>query len=147
MRLLKRLLNEFRGYVPVLFQACLKGVERHPGVPVGGQRQELQGFFRYLGFRLLVFAIDYFQRPFDDRLQIFFLEPFQNENARPGKKGAVDFEARVFGGGADEGECSVFNIGEKGVLLRFVPTVDLVYEQDGFLSGRLALLGLRDYFH
>ena len=47
----------------------------------------------------------------------------------------------VFGGGADEGDGAVFDVGEDGVLLGFVEAVDLVDEEDGALGTPGAGLG------
>jgi hypothetical protein len=51
-----------------------------------------------------------------------------------GAEGAVEFEARVLRGGADQGDRAVLDVGKEAVLLGAVEAVDLVDEQQGALS-------------
>src|SRR5262249_54673150 len=43
----------------------------------------------------------------------------------------VDLERGVLGGGADQHDCALLHVGQEGVLLRLVESVDLVDEQHG----------------
>jgi hypothetical protein len=55
-------------------------------------------------------------------------------------------ETWVFRGGAHKGDSPVFDIGEKGILLGFVETVDFVDEDDASLvEERLACDVLNDF--
>ncbi len=58
-------------------------------------------------------------------------EWLQHVNAAPGKQGAVDFKRRVLRRCPDEPERAAFHVGQKGVLLRTVETVDFIDEEDG----------------
>ncbi len=50
------------------------------------------------------------------------------KDARAGDEGGDDFKVRVFGRRADEDDRAVFDVGEEGVLLGFVPPMHLIYE-------------------
>ena len=68
------------------------------------------------------------------------------EDAQAGEQGVVEVEGGVFGGGADEDEGAVFDVGQEGVLLGFVEAVDFVDKEDGFAAQAAFLLGLKDGF-
>ncbi len=51
------------------------------------------------------------------------------------KKRRDDFERRIFGGRADEGDVAGFDVGKKSVLLGFVEAMDFVDEDDGALAA------------
>ncbi|MET8772118.1 hypothetical protein [Streptomyces sp. NPDC004658] len=63
-----------------------------------------------------------------------FVEAFEDEDLGAGEEGAVEFEARVLRGGADQGDRAVLDVGEEAVLLGAVEAVDLVDEQQGALA-------------
>ena len=46
------------------------------------------------------------------------------------KRGRIDLEGRVFGGGADKNHRPILDVGEDHVLLRLVEAMNLVDEQD-----------------
>ena len=70
-------------------------------------------------------------------------EALQREDTAAGQQGSDDLEGRVLGGGADEGDGAVLDVGEDDVLLRLVEAVDFVHEQDGGLRVHaLAVAGL-----
>src|SRR5262249_51530883 len=46
------------------------------------------------------------------------------------KQRAIELEAGIFGGGADQGHCSPLDMREKGVLLGPVEAMDLVAKED-----------------
>ena len=58
-------------------------------------------------------------------------ECLQHIDLTPAQQGAVHFEGRIFGSGANEGNVAGLDVREEGVLLRFVETVDFVDEDDG----------------
>jgi hypothetical protein len=62
-----------------------------------------------------------------------FVEAFEDEDLGAGEEGAVEFEARVLRGGADQGDRAVLDVGQEAVLLGAVEAVDLVDEQQGAL--------------
>ena len=68
------------------------------------------------------------------------------EDAQAGEQGVVEMEGGVFGGGADEDEGAVFDVGQEGVLLGFVEAVDFVDKEDGFAAQAAFLLGFKDGF-
>src|SRR5438105_13486873 len=75
------------------------------------------------------------QRTVDQCFQVFDGERFELENLRPRNERAVDVEKRIVRRRADESEVSAFDVGQENVLLRFVEMMDLVDEQNCFLTG------------
>lgn len=61
--------------------------------------------------------------------QCGFVEAFEDEDLGAGEEGAVEFEARVLCGGADQGDGAVLDVGQEAVLLGTVEAVDLVDKQ------------------
>ena len=57
------------------------------------------------------------------------VERLQHIDARPRQQRVVDFERRVLGGGADEDQRAVLDVGQKGVLLRLVEAMHLIEKQ------------------
>ena len=81
----------------------------------------------------------------DDGLDFLRCEALQGEDPAAGEQGRDNLEGRVFGGGADEGNGSVLDVGENDVLLGLVEAVDFVHEQDGGLAVHPApVAGLGD---
>jgi len=66
-------------------------------------------------------------------------ELFKHQHAAAGEKGAVEGEARVFGGSADEGEEAALDVREQRVLLLLVEAVDLVEKQHRPFAGDAAV--------
>ena len=64
-------------------------------------------------------------------------ERLQHEHAGAREQRAVDLEAGVLGGGADEGDGAVLGRRQEAVLLRLVEPVDLVDEEDGLRAAGL----------
>ena len=83
----------------------------------------------------------------EDSGDVFGGEFGKGEDSAAGKESGLDFEAWVFGGGADESDDACFNWTQEHVLLRFGEAVDLITEDDG-LSPRQSQLapGLPEYF-
>ncbi len=67
------------------------------------------------------------------------VEPVQDQHLRPRQQGGVELERGILGGGADEDDGAVLDIGQEAVLLGAVEAVDLVHEQQG-LSSHLHML-------
>ena len=82
------------------------------------------------------------ERALQDRHQIGLGERAEHVDATAGEERAVDLERRVLGGGADQHDGALLDVGQEGVLLRPVEAVDLVHEQDRALAAPAAL-GLR----
>ena len=78
--------------------------------------------------------------------EFVFAQGLEMEDAQAREQSVVEVEGGVFGGGADEDEGAVFDVGEEGVLLGFVEAVDFVDEEDGFAADGALLLGLRHGF-
>ena len=70
----------------------------------------------------------------DDVFDVFVVERLQLEDARTRHKCPVHREIRIFRGRADENDGAVFDPWQEGVLLRFVPAVDFIDEEDGPLA-------------
>jgi hypothetical protein len=85
--------------------------------------------------------------PLKNGLQIIGTQRLKHQNPAPGEKGRNNVERGIFGGRADEGQQAAFHVGEKGILLAFVETMDFIHENNG---GGVALilgdLGLGHYF-
>ena len=62
-------------------------------------------------------------------LQRVVIQAAQNQNLKARQQGGVEFERRILGGGANQDDRSIFDIGKKTVLLGPVEPVDLVDEQ------------------
>jgi hypothetical protein len=82
----------------------------------------------------------------EERFECGGVEPVEDEHLAAGEERAVEFEAGVLGGGADEDDRAVFDVGQERVLLGAVEPVDLVDEQHGALADLAALpCGAEDF--
>ncbi len=86
-----------------------------------------------------------FERVGEQREYVLRFERLQHKHLAPRQQRAVHFKRRIFGSGAYQDDTALFHIRQKGVLLRFVESVDLVYEQDGFFAEPTVLL--RPFHH
>ncbi|MNF74875.1 hypothetical protein D3C84_569210 [compost metagenome] len=75
---------------------------------------------------------------------VLLLQPFEQVDPGPGEQCVVEFERGVFGGGADEGDGAVFDVGQEHILLALVEAVHLVHEEDGAHPAPAVLLRLVD---
>ena len=81
----------------------------------------------------------------DDRRDVRVGQRLQAPDAQPRQQRRVDLEVRVLGGGADQRDRAVLDVGQQRVLLRLVEAVDLVDEQHGAPTvQREPLLGRGD---
>ena len=101
----------------------LERVQRSARVAVGPVRQVGQGVV--VGLRVLGRQAAVQQHP-----QRVVAQRLQPEERRSRQERSVDLEVGVLGGGADQGEHTLFDRGQQGVLLRLVEAVHLVEEQD-----------------
>ena len=62
---------------------------------------------------------------------LVFGEGVEGVDAAAGEQRRNNLERRVFGGGSDEADGSVLDVGEEGVLLGLVEAVNLIDEEDG----------------
>lgn len=70
----------------------------------------------------------------------------ENVDLSAAEQGGIDFKRWVFGGGADEGEQTAFDVREEGVLLGFVEAVDFVDKENGALTVLEGKPGFGDGF-
>ncbi len=114
----------------------LQGVEQPARVAVGighqalprrgGQGRDLAGLLRAV----------------DQRLQVGFRQRLQHIHRGARQQRGIDLEARILGGGADEGEQAAFHVRQEGVLLRLVEAVHLVDENERRLGMQPVARGL-----
>ena len=123
----------------------LEHVERGPRVAVGQPRD--------VGERIVVgaqtggtqTALAIGERRLQDLDHLGLAERAQHVHAAPREQRAVDLERRILGGGADQHDRALLDVGQECVLLRAVEAVDLVDEEDRAAASPRALrLGLRD---
>jgi hypothetical protein len=104
---------------------CLQRVEQAPRIAVGVRHQALNRFI----FDSWKCAFWHWLLPqFASNRSV---KRLQHIHRRTRQQGRVDFERRVLGGGADEGEQAAFDMRQKGVLLALVEAVHLVDKHDG----------------
>src|SRR5580693_4444072 len=60
-----------------------------------------------------------------------FGQRLQDIDAAAREQGGVDFERRIFSGGADQANAAFLDVRKESILLRFVEAVDLVDKDDG----------------
>ena len=66
----------------------------------------------------------------------------QRVDAAAGEQRGDDLEGRILGGGADESDRPVLDVGQEGVLLGLVEAVDLIDEEDGAGAEAGGLFGV-----
>ena len=76
------------------------------------------------------------ERASHDQLDLGVAERVQTEDAHAGEQCSVHLERRILGRRPDQGYGPVLGVWQHRVLLRLVPAVDLVDEQDGALVRR-----------
>ncbi len=121
----------------------LQIVEGLAPIPVHGFRQRLlhpggEGEVR------VIEATGVLHRLIDHGEDIQLLQPFEQIDPGPGEQRVVQFKRGVLGGGTDEGDGAVFDVGQEHILLALVEAVHLVHEQDGAHPAPAVLLGLVD---
>ena len=84
--------------------------------------------------------------PGEEFFQAGVVEALEDQDLAAGQQGAVQGEAGVFGGGADQGDGAVLDHGEEAILLGAVEPVDLVDEKQGGLAGGAAPGGILEAF-
>ena len=119
----------------------LEHVERGARVAVGEPRDEGQRVGLGGGAAGQA-ALGIGERALQDGHEVGLAERAQHVDAAAREQRAVDLERGVLGGGADQHDGALLDVGEEGVLLRPVEAVDLVHEEDRPLSAA-ATLGFR----
>jgi hypothetical protein len=66
----------------------------------------------------------------EDLLHLGGAEPLERVDPAAREQRRVDLEGRVLGGGADQHDGALLDVGQERVLLGLVEAVDLVHEQD-----------------
>ena len=73
---------------------------------------------------------------------LIFGQRLQHVDAAARKQRGVDLERRILGGSADQADVAFFHVGQKGILLSFVETVNLIDEDDGARAVLTGALGV-----
>ncbi len=76
-------------------------------------------------------ALGVFERSLQQGDNLLLGERLQNVNAAAREQRGDDFERRVLGGGADQADAALLDVGQERVLLGFVEAVHFVDEDDG----------------
>jgi hypothetical protein len=71
-----------------------------------------------------------------------FRQRLQHIDAAARKQRGVDFERRIFGGGADQADAAFFDVREECILLRFVEAMNFVDEDDGARAVLAGAVGI-----
>ena len=82
------------------------------------------------------------QGPLQQLHDLVFGERLQHIDSSAREQRGVDFERRILGGGADQADVAFFHVGQKGILLGFVETVNLIDEDDGARAVLAGTLGV-----
>ena len=120
--------------------AKLDSVEGISGISAGHVCKEVQSVIIYLGFVVshsLCLVIDCAK---DELFDFGNLKGFQLKDNRTGDQSSIYFKIRILSCSADENNRSVFNEREEIVLLAFIEAVNLINEEDGFLSVHAQIL-------
>ncbi len=75
-------------------------------------------------------ALGIVHRAIDDSSERLLGERIQHQHARARKQGRHNFERWIFGGRANQRDEATFNMRQKSVLLRAIPAMDLIDEND-----------------
>jgi hypothetical protein len=124
----------------------LEAVQGRAGIAVGHARQPSDGSCVHLDLAGEAAALlDELQRPANESFDGLDLERLQHEDLAAREQGGVQLEGGVLGRRADERDGAVLDVRQERVLLRLVPAVDLVDEDDGMPAMHAQLdLGLLD---
>ena len=104
------------------------------GIPAGNICKKFQCIFLY---HCLITSHTFYRvidRSRDQRLNIFFCKRLQLKNARSGKQRPIYFKIRIFRRCTDQDDRTILHKRKQIILLSFIKSVDLIYEQDGLLT-------------
>ena len=120
----------------------LEEVQGSPPVTLALARDPLQDLFSQ-GRLSLEASLGVGVGSLEEGLDLGSGERSQGHDLSARDQGPVELEARVLGRGPDQDHGPLLDVGQEGVLLRFVEAVDLVHEEDRALPfPQTALLGL-----
>jgi hypothetical protein len=131
----RQLLDDRRGHgrtaVHVLGQigGQFQQIERAPRITVRGTGEQVAQRLRHVQLDCPETDLAVDERPIDERTDVAGVERLEHVHTRPRQQRLVEFERRILGGRADEGQCAVLDVRQEPVLLRLVETVHLVHEQ------------------
>jgi hypothetical protein len=80
------------------------------------------------------------------RKNIFLCNTFQNIDTSTRNERIIYGKTWVFSSGSDEGDNSFFYKRKEGILLCFIPSMNLVEKEDGLSSFTIILLCFYEYF-
>ena len=121
----------------------LQGVEQAARIAVGDVEQVLHGVTRHLAPNPAQAALGVGQRGPCHPLQVVAGQRLQLEDAAAAHQRLDHLEVGVLRGGSDQHDGAVLHRGQQRVLLRLVPAVHLVHEQDGAPAVQVARLARR----
>ena len=109
----------------------LKAAERNPGVALGVLDQEVET--RLLGAQAepAQSALGVVQGAGQDGFQLIRAERLKHQHPGSGQERRDDLKRRIFGGGAQQDDQALLDVGQKCVLLGLVEAVDFIHKQDG----------------
>ena len=87
-------------------------------------------------------ALGVVERAAQKNNNLIFGQRLQHVDAAARKQRGVDFERRIFGGGADQANAAFLDVREEGILLRFVEAVNFVDEDDGARAVLAGAVGI-----
>src|SRR6202142_559942 len=111
-------------------------------IAVGEDGNLLEQLVRGANLQVAEAVLAVVQRPPQQGHDLGHCEPAQRVHLGARQQRRDDFEGRILGGGADEGDVAALDIGQEGVLLRLVEAVDLVDEQQRAAPELAVALGL-----
>ncbi len=147
-------LQQVGAHLAVVFgqiRGVFQQIQQAPAIAIGGGQQHLEAFVAE-GQVALAKPTLLGQRTVDQLAQSRFVEALEHIDPSPREQSVVQFKRGVLGGGADENQRAVFDIGQERILLGLVETVHFIDEQDGALAVLPGLLPgdfhrLTDFLH
>ncbi len=123
----------------------LEGIKGVSGIPPGHTHQMLERLILHLDGSIAVAVLLILEGAFQNPHHVFIDQRLKLEDTGPRDEGADDLEVGVLCGGANEHDGSILHVGQQGILLCFVPAMDLVDEEDRTLTVHSqAILGFLD---
>ena len=113
------------------FGGDFEGVEGGAGVSAGVGGDGAERFFVGGDVHAAQAAFGVGEGALEKGEDLVFGEGLEGVDAAAGEQRRNDLKGRVLGGGSDEADGAVLDVGEEGVLLGLVEAVDLVDEEDG----------------
>ena len=121
------------------FHGKLQGIKQGSGIPGRHLDQVVKCLLFKFHLPLAIAALTVLQGLAYNLVQVFWTQAFELKHPAAADQGFVHFKVGIFGGCTDKDEGAFFHPGKKGVLLGFIPAVDLVDKEDG--ASGVAFLG------